>query len=444
MSEMFDIDVILLEAAENNNFKKVKECLEIGADPNISNVLGNSPLHLAINHTNQEMATCLIEANANVDAQNFYHETPLHNAVTLNDPKSVALLLNAGANPNIEGTYGTSLDKAIDWQIDDIDIYRLLLINGGKVIRCKDKYEEYKFLSKGIIQLLKLYDPQLNAEALIKAINNHDVNKALEYITYGADVNYIDENGWNPLHHAATIGCDEVIPFLIEAGVDINTTTTSMNHTPLHLSIINSHDDTARLLIDAGVDLSSTNKLNATALDLAKSLKIKPIILLLEEKLSKHQLTEEANMGKKKDFLTILTESMQRATFAGTVNATNDQILKQIEKVLGDNYPALLKSEKVRKFLKASLGLGILKIADSSPEKVPQLMVDSAESLIETQAGEGLDDFVDFLMPHLSELAQLTASMEDRKLLEEDKSESEKDKLETDNKKVKKLPTSDD
>ena len=108
------------------------------------------------------------------------------------------------------------------------------------------------------------------------AIHKADVDKTLELIAQGADVNsrYC---AWTPLMIASTFGHKEMAATLIKAGADINLSARS--HTivnPLRLAITGGHVDIVQMLINAGA------KINAIY-DEEGNLEIPPAITFLPE-----------------------------------------------------------------------------------------------------------------------------------------------------------------
>lgn len=74
--------------------------LQKGADPNIRDARGDTPLLLAVNGGFGELVDHLIAFSANVNLGNTSGETPLIRAVQKRDLAMVRLLLTAGANPD--------------------------------------------------------------------------------------------------------------------------------------------------------------------------------------------------------------------------------------------------------------------------------------------------------------------------------------------------------
>jgi ankyrin repeat protein len=88
-----------------------------GANPNIADKKGNSPLMLATQLNFPEGAEVLIAKKAQVDASNRSGETALIRAVQLRNATMVRLLLKAGANP--DKTDNVSGKSARDYAQED-------------------------------------------------------------------------------------------------------------------------------------------------------------------------------------------------------------------------------------------------------------------------------------------------------------------------------------
>ena len=85
-----------------------------GANVNIENNAGWTPLHVAVVHKDYEKARYLLNKGANVNAtiREQEDDTPLHLAVLNDDGKMARLLLGYGASLDIYGEEGKPLEMA--------------------------------------------------------------------------------------------------------------------------------------------------------------------------------------------------------------------------------------------------------------------------------------------------------------------------------------------
>lgn len=99
--EKLPLDIInadLLNASENfNTYRKIEECLLEGANPNVKDPLGETPLHKAARIGNEAVINLLLSHGSNIEAVTFDGRSPLSNALKYEKITSVKTLLENGA-----------------------------------------------------------------------------------------------------------------------------------------------------------------------------------------------------------------------------------------------------------------------------------------------------------------------------------------------------------
>jgi len=101
----------------------------------------------------------------------------------------------------------------------------------------------------------------LFAAAFVDAV---DVARVL--LGAGARADHPDEDGWQPIHAAATAGSAAVFDLLVERGASIEAVGGPGETTTLHLAALNGHEGLARRILDHGggdVDRTDTSKWSA-------------------------------------------------------------------------------------------------------------------------------------------------------------------------------------
>lgn len=92
---------LLFNAVVNNEFENAEYLLKSGADPNIPNIYGETPLYQAVDIGSHKLINLLLEQGANPNLQQQDGDTPLHIAAIKGDFKVVKLLLLYKADPTL-------------------------------------------------------------------------------------------------------------------------------------------------------------------------------------------------------------------------------------------------------------------------------------------------------------------------------------------------------
>ncbi|KAL7498034.1 hypothetical protein ACHAWT_005989 [Skeletonema menzelii] len=230
-------------AVKSNDYKLLLEEIK-HASPDIETSInapdskGRTPLHVAVQNSNLEMAKLLLSNHAIVNTQDFAGNTALHYA---DSPDMGLLLLDNGSSPNIPNGKGLcSLHLAV--QRRDFASVKLLLSRGADVNNADDEcwYTPLHLISHPESSTVGKKEMSLRgpiAELLCEA-----KSPSLP------DLNYQDRDGNTPLHHAASLA-EEDAGLLISVFIEYGSCPKIANNrgqTPLHLFC---HNNAARHFI---------------------------------------------------------------------------------------------------------------------------------------------------------------------------------------------------
>jgi len=114
----------LLEATQRANCTKVLEALQAGANPNVRDPKGRTPLHFMAGVGLAPAAALLIHYGAQVDARDVDGLTPLHMASGYANSQTLRVLVAAGADTNLtanaQGTPFEVVCKLGDYQFRQV------------------------------------------------------------------------------------------------------------------------------------------------------------------------------------------------------------------------------------------------------------------------------------------------------------------------------------
>ncbi|MFN2394678.1 MAG: ankyrin repeat domain-containing protein [Bacteroidales bacterium] len=242
-----ELDFSLLLAVHASDLDQTKELIGQGADINVSDYYGSTPLILAATGGDDDIASYLIENGANVNAADIYGMTALAYAVFFNNQKIVSFLLpevddvdqqdNQGFTPLMFASQTKNLSVAED------------LITRGANINHKSR--------SGLTPLM-----------YASAFGNFYMTDLLLF--YGADVSLQANDGSTALHITAYYGHEEVMGLLLEMGADIDRQDSNGN-TPLMYAAMARNAVSVWYLMESGANPEILNKNDLSALSVAVS-----------------------------------------------------------------------------------------------------------------------------------------------------------------------------
>ncbi len=301
------------EAIRNNNVASIKQQLADGVDPeSLDQELQMSTLAMAAAVGSEEITRLLLDAGANVDVRNTDGTTPLATAVFFGHPDVVKLLLEEGADPAAQNLKGEKVTDYVTQPMPD----GILQFVGG-IIRVKVDPVAAKQSIPTIAALLDVEPGSAAAAAppvgksIWDAAAAGDLELLQANLKVGNDLNAmvpagLPGAGGTPLHIAAISNQVEVIEFLLAKGADANTRAGDVNgSTPLIWATAFGKYEAVKVLIEKGeadinaLDNNKTTALDALAVDL--SFGTDPTISADKPKIKAYLLAQNAKPGAGSD-----------------------------------------------------------------------------------------------------------------------------------------------
>ncbi|CAB0044744.1 unnamed protein product [Trichogramma brassicae] len=259
-----DGDTPLIIALRYHDWKLAERLLQQGANPNLANVRGVTPLHEILLKDKYNLDTeCLVErffmivedvqrsVQVNVNAQDKDRgDTPLHLALRRGNKKEAEFLLSRGANPNLVNATGKTAMFIVcnRWSNEDelLELAEMVFESSEEQFKplqlnVQDERGEtalFRPLRRGEKQLVKLLlergiDPNLANVDCEHALHqsfmrNYDVDMVRLIFEHSQEryhplrINAQMKGGLTPLHVAALWNKHEVVEFLLRRGADPN------------------------------------------------------------------------------------------------------------------------------------------------------------------------------------------------------------------------------
>jgi ankyrin repeat protein len=242
-----------LHIACQNNLELIARLLVLnGADLTIKNVLGKTPIdvcndsnlkkQLELHLTNVKKVFELVKNNQINDLKDLLKtfrnlnivdsangNTPLHIACQLGNAEIAALLIQYGANPELLNTEGKTPFELIDndtprkeLQSQYNKIKNLFkAVQNNSLVDAKNIIERLSDDKKKIIVNSRTNPLSDGTTPLILATRNKDINMIKYLLKSGANVNVGDKYDATPLHYACRNEDGEIAQILVNAGGDL-------------------------------------------------------------------------------------------------------------------------------------------------------------------------------------------------------------------------------
>ena len=281
----------------------MKKLLFEGADPNIGNTAGQTPLHVSMR---TETTALLIGAGANVNAITITGATPLYDAASSGLADKVRLLLGDGADVQAGPAGRTPFLAAVMTHLayssttmgrseranETEAILRMLVAAGAAVDVVDDAGISPIHLAAragdtDAVALLIAFGADIEAidgkghTAIQSATMRSQGDVVQQLIQAGADINSKDGRGASPLHNAVHRNDVELVRTLINSGANLEATV-SLSQTPLHWAAMLGRSEIANLLVVAGANVNARTDRGDTPISYASRKGFNDIVVMLE------------------------------------------------------------------------------------------------------------------------------------------------------------------
>lgn len=261
----------LWHAARTGDLAAMKRYIAEGADVNAPDEsLNVSPLAWSASYGQAEATRLLIENGADVNIEDDNGSTPLHVAVVFGRADVAKLLVENGANPQIRNDDGGTPADALhlDW--------RTTTFIGG-LMGIEVERENIPVMQSGRNEIAKLFGVKefdskniASPQDLSSSVFVGDLIEVKQMLTDGADPDAKDpRSGSTMLSIAALMGHTEVVALLLEHGADVNAKSRD-GGTALHAAAFLGRVETVKLLLEKGADTTLRNNMGGTAIEGAK------------------------------------------------------------------------------------------------------------------------------------------------------------------------------
>ena len=261
-----DDDSDVFEAAQSGNIVLVKNYLDLGILPDLTDEEGCSILHHAASHGQVEVIKLLHERGCCIDPVDRHGRTPLHHAATSGGVASIGVLVDLGSNVNYLDYEGnTPLKRAVMCE-NYSTLEELLKYGGVEDVECEQR-EEVSDEKRTRLEFIAALDDETVRVFLFQSSYLGDMQTVLAILEHGCPVDVADGRGYTALHKASEGGHVEVIRELIARGVSANVQT-NKGYTPLHSAARNGKLEAVHelLRLDGKVSVTKVAGIHGTPL----------------------------------------------------------------------------------------------------------------------------------------------------------------------------------
>jgi ankyrin repeat protein len=235
----------LASSARMDDLDEARQFIDAGADINLPEPDGTTPLLWAVSNMSHDLVKLLLEAGANPNIPNKLDITPLLQASRNGDAGIIAALLDSGASMNQQG-FMTEPYLMAAARSGNVDAVKLLL-DAGANPNATEPFEDQTALmwaaAEGHLDMVI---------ALLDVGANPDMRARVNSLTERKNADF-PSGGFAALHWAARNGDEAMMSLLIDRGADINIRNGD-DSTPMMLAIVNDRFDTAAQLLKMGAD----------------------------------------------------------------------------------------------------------------------------------------------------------------------------------------------
>jgi ankyrin repeat protein len=234
-----------------NNLDCAKELISRGADPNQKDNNSVTPLHLASSQKFSELIKLLVNHGANVNSLNSNNQTPLHLSCEVGAMDDAEFLIKSGARLDLVDEFGkTPTEYALG------KVHKGGFENGGVLKKLQKLGADLDLPDEDGFRLLHKASKAGDSDVVSYLLNSE------------VDVDSETREGLPPIFYAVYGNHKEIVLQLLEHSCKVNVQDSSGN-TLLHIAVANGCQEIVKYLLKAGCNVNDQNNSGNTVLHLA-------------------------------------------------------------------------------------------------------------------------------------------------------------------------------